>query len=99
MEGTYPDNPVLEKMAADLHVDRREGCKDCSWRYVCGGGCPVQHLAMADQQHVSPKARAYCERINCDYTKRVLEVLLWDLATQTAQAVDNEANMVKEETV
>ena len=99
MEGTYPDNPVLEKMAADLHVDRREGCKDCSWRYLCGGGCPVQHLAMADQQHISPKARAYCERINCDYTKRVLEVLLWDLATQTAQAIDNETNTVKEETV
>jgi uncharacterized protein len=23
-------------------VDTKDGCRDCEWRYVCGGGCPLQ---------------------------------------------------------
>lgn len=28
-----------------IPVERREGCRTCAWRYLCGGGCPL----MADQ--------------------------------------------------
>ncbi|WP_427181640.1 radical SAM protein [Paenibacillus sp. TC-CSREp1] len=31
---THPDNPFLE-----LDVDHIEECKECKYRYLCGGGC------------------------------------------------------------
>ena len=88
MDGSYPDPAVPERMSRELNVDRREDCKSCSWRYLCGGGCPVQMLSMAGRQDLSPKARDYCERVNCEYTKKVLEVLLWEYADQAVRIAD-----------
>ena len=88
MDGSYPDPVVPERMSQELHVDRREDCRSCSWRYLCGGGCPVQMLTMAGRSDLSPKARDYCERVNCEYTKRVLEVLLWEYAFQASKTAD-----------
>lgn len=88
MNGSYPDPAAPLALVEELHVDQREDCKSCSWRYLCGGGCPVQMLAMAGRKDLSPKAQDYCERINCEYTKKVLEVLLWEYADQAARVAD-----------
>ena len=45
-------------------------------------------LAMKGRKDLSPKAQDYCERINCEYTKKVLEVLLWESADQAARVAD-----------
>ena len=88
LSGSYPDPAVALRLVEELHVDQREDCKGCSWRYLCGGGCPVQMLAMAGRSDLSPKAQDYCERINCEYTKKVLEVLLWEYAEQAERLAD-----------
>ena len=88
LSGSYPDPAVPLALVEELHVDQRPDCKSCSWRYLCGGGCPVQMLAMKGRKDLSPKAQDYCERINCEYTKKVLEVLLWEYADQAARVAD-----------
>ena len=45
-------------------------------------------LTMAGRSDLSPKARDYSERVNCEYTKRVLEVLLWEYAFQASKTAD-----------
>lgn len=81
MDGTYPQMKVLKDMGDELHVDRRAGCKICNWRYLCGGGCPVQQLiTKGREEDLTPKAHAYRENLNCDYTKKILMILLWDAA-------------------
>jgi uncharacterized protein len=42
--GTLDYRP-LDDMLKALHVDNREGCRTCAWRYACGGGCAVMNLA------------------------------------------------------
>lgn len=81
MDGTYPQMTTLQNMGDELHVDRRSDCKGCNWRYLCGGGCPVQRLIVKGREkELTPKARSYCESFNCDYTKKILTILLWDAA-------------------
>lgn len=81
IDGTYPQTKKLQAMADELHVDRRDDCKKCNWRYLCGGGCPVQQLIIKGREkELTPKAQTYCERLNCDYTKKILTILLWDAA-------------------
>jgi len=81
MDGTYPQMKILQDMGDGLHVDGRSDCRSCNWRYLCGGGCPVQHLIVKGREHeLTPKARAYCENLTCGYTKEILTVLLWDAA-------------------
>ena len=92
LDGTYPRAEALQRMADELHVDRRTGCKSCNWRYLCGGGCPVQQLITRGREgELTPKAHAYCERLNCDYTKRVLTILLWDAARKADEQSDRAA--------
>ena len=31
------------KLTSAIHVDNLEGCKDCNYRYLCGGGCRMYH--------------------------------------------------------
>ena len=88
LSGSYPDPAVALALVEELHVDQRPDCKACSWRYLCGGGCPVQMLAMKGRTDLSAKAQDYCDRINCEYTKKVLEVLLWEYADQASRVAD-----------
>jgi len=86
MDGTYPQTSVLQEMGDELHVDRRADCKGCNWRYLCGGGCPDQRLIVKGrEEELSPRARDYCENLTCDYTRKILTILLWE-AAQRADA-------------
>lgn len=95
--GTYPRAAVLAELAEQLHVDTREDCRICAWRYLCGGGCPIHLLTMAEQTGISPKARDYCDRINCAHTKKVLEILLWEMAEQAARQADGQERRKEDE--
>lgn len=80
LKGNYPDKEVLNRMYNLLHVDQREQCQSCSWRYMCGGGCPIGRLTVLDNPLASKKVRNYCNRMNCEMVQTVLQLLLWDKA-------------------
>jgi uncharacterized protein len=83
----YPDTHLLEWMMDILHVDNIGECRDCAWRYLCGGGCPINRLTILDNPAVTPGVRDYCSQISCTYTKKILELLFWELATDASSAV------------
>lgn len=87
LDGSYPDERVLDWMMDFLHVDRMEECKGCEWRYICGGGCPVGKLTVFENPLASPETIQYANAIRCDYTKAIIELLLWDLAKEAAASV------------
>jgi uncharacterized protein len=87
LQGNYPDNKVLDWMMDFLHVDHIEECKVCAWRYICGGGCPVGKLTVFENPLASRKTVKYCNDIRCEYTKKVIELLLWDLAREAGSSV------------
>lgn len=44
----------------NLHVDEKEGCRDCEWRYWCAGGCPLAtHRATGRYDIKSPNCNIY----------------------------------------
>jgi uncharacterized protein len=41
-------------------VDEKDGCRDCDWRYACGGGCPLQTYRMTGSYYTkSPYCSLY----------------------------------------
>jgi len=88
----YPDTGLLDRMMDLLHVDNIEECKSCSWRYICGGGCPVGRLTVLDNPTVTPGVKDYCTRISCDYTRKILELLFWELAEEASQSAGEAAS-------
>ena len=87
MDRSYPDNRVLDWMMEYLHVDNMKECKGCAWRYICGGGCPVGKLTVFENPVASPKTVKYCSDVRCNYTKKTIELLLWDLAREAGVSV------------
>ncbi len=44
----------------NLLVDEKEGCRDCTWRYWCSGGCPVATFRATGRYDVkSPNCNIY----------------------------------------
>jgi uncharacterized protein len=84
IDGSYPKKNALAWMYEDVHVDHREDCNQCSWRYICGGGCPLGYLTVLNNPSASPEVKMYCTRMCCDYTKRMLELVLWNKAQAAA---------------
>lgn len=85
LKDDYPDENLLDRLMADLHVDLLDDCRICVWRYYCGGGCAIRRLTIRDNSRVTPKIANYCQKIYCEYMKRILEVLLWEKAEHAAQ--------------
>jgi uncharacterized protein len=79
------DRRPLDAMLRTLHVDNREDCRDCAWRYACGGGCPVLNLARLQGAEQRPGVVHYSRRISCGLSQAILAEVLWSLADQ-AQA-------------
>lgn len=90
MDGSYPDRRVLDAMMDGLHVDHMEECRGCSWRYICGGGCPVGKLTVFDNPLATPTTLDYCRRIRCDQARKIIELLLWREATEAARSVQDD---------
>jgi uncharacterized protein len=83
-DGSYPDGQLLKRLYDRLHVDRMEDCRSCQWRYICGGGCPLWRLTVSDNPAVTMGTMDYCKGIGCEYTRQIFEVLLWDMACESA---------------
>jgi uncharacterized protein len=81
---SYPKKALIRWMFDYLHVDHREDCKSCPWRYLCGGGCPLGRLTVLNNPKATAKVIDYCQQIACDYTKNILELLLWDQARESS---------------
>ena len=87
---SYPNKRVLQSMCDYLHVDHLEDCKSCPWRYICGGGCPLGRLTVLNNPMASANVREYSKQITCNYTKKIIELLLWEKAREAAaQLVKN----------
>lgn len=71
-----------------LHVDNIDECRNCAWRYICGGGCPVGKLTVFENPRASRRTVNYCNGIRCAYTRKVIEVLLWDFAMEARSTVE-----------
>ena len=87
--GSYPDRKLLRWMYDYLHVDNSEDCKSCSWRYTCSGACPMGRLMVLDKPAVNETTRTYCERIRCDYTRKIFELILWEKGREAAGLLEN----------
>ncbi|HNQ90633.1 MAG TPA: radical SAM protein [Verrucomicrobiota bacterium] len=81
-EAAFPRRTVLERMRAELDVRRIDGCRDCVWRGLCGGGCPVGRLTVADNPLATPDHVRYCREIACRTSQTAIEALLWHYADQ-----------------
>jgi uncharacterized protein len=86
MNESYPDTNVLQWMYHFLHVDYREDCKSCSWRYICSGACPLGWLMILNNPAAPEKVRNYCESIKCKYNRKIFELMLWRKAQDTASS-------------
>jgi len=61
----YSDDPLAVICADTVHlqnlsVDEKDGCRDCTWRYWCAGGCPALTYRITDRYDVeSPNCHIY----------------------------------------
>jgi uncharacterized protein len=61
----FRDDPLTlvrndTRTTLNLLVEEKEGCRDCSWRYWCAGGCPVSTFAATGRYDVkSPNCGIY----------------------------------------
>lgn len=86
----YPDESLVAKMVWDLHVDNIEECKDCPWKYLCGGGCPVKRLTVDNNPNATAGVKAYCHNVTCKTTKALAEIVLWEMAKKRYTEVKSE---------
>lgn len=81
-DGDFPRPEPLLRMAATLDVDNSQGCKECGWRYLCGGGCAITR-EMVLMNETAPRAvKDYCQQLHCRFEPRAMELLLWARAEQ-----------------
>ncbi len=58
------DRPAEARSLRNLPVDEKEGCRDCDFRYVCAGGCPLETFrATGAWDQPSPHCAVYRELI------------------------------------
>jgi uncharacterized protein len=84
---SYPKKDLIRWMYDYLHVDHMEECQSCSWRYICGGGCPLGRLTVINNPKATDKVKRYSKQITCKYTKTILELLIWDKAQESASTL------------
>jgi uncharacterized protein len=80
----YSNQALLGELFERLHVDHVPRCRDCRWRYLCAGGCPVKRVSLEGHPRATAAARAYAAAIDCRTSETVLEELLWREAGRAA---------------
>ena len=76
----FPRQNVVSHMLDIVNVDMRNECKECSFRYLCGGGCPVGVFSIAHNPKAGKKMKDYVHKIACTVSKTVLSELIWHMA-------------------
>lgn len=90
LDGSFPDLSGCHRMLDLMYVDLTDECKDCRWRYLCGGGCPVLRLTVLENTRASDTIVNYCRGIYCDYSRKILELLLWRKGEEAATRLGKE---------
>lgn len=67
--GEFPKPEAVQRMLEAVDIDRRPQCQACGFRYLCGGGCLVGLLSIAD----NPNAPAFVKDYTANRSKRHLE--------------------------
>lgn len=75
----FPRSPALKRMEKTVHMDNRPDCPECEYRLLCGGGCPLGLLAVAENPNVPEDVIEYTQEINCAMTKASISAILWDM--------------------
>jgi uncharacterized protein len=78
----FPRQDVLNMMMETVNIDNRESCKQCSFRYLCGGGCPVGVFSVASNPEATDELKEYVQQIACTVSETVLEELFWNIAKE-----------------
>ena len=73
----WKESPIVERFAR-LTVDNIEGCKDCAFKYICGGACRARAYHECGRVDVSGKfceyeREAYLQGIIDTYSNNLLE--------------------------
>jgi uncharacterized protein len=75
---------AVETALRAVHVDLVPLCRECQWKYLCTGHCPIARLAIeareAQDKNVPDHVKQYTLDKSCKVTKHLYERLLWDLA-------------------
>lgn len=91
LDESYPDRSVLADIFNRVSVANVDECRNCAWRHLCCGGCPLGRLTVPDNPLASDTVKEYCRRMQCDYTKAILEMVLWKKATEAASDQQKQA--------
>lgn len=78
----FPRRDVLKRMLDITNIDNIARCRQCGFRYLCGGGCPVGRFTIAGNPDTPTAIKRYTEKIACSTSKTVLTELLWSLGRQ-----------------
>ncbi|MDI6784742.1 MAG: SPASM domain-containing protein, partial [bacterium] len=85
-----PDKAVLDQAVQEFCVENIPVCKDCSWKYLCGGVCPTVTIPLHTYGDIPDRIKQYVFDIHCISRKRLLETILWDLAETKQKEVEIE---------
>jgi len=91
----FPVTSVVKDMLDITNIHNSESCAGCGFRYLCGGGCPVGRFTIAGNPHVPEEIKLYTEKISCAVSKTVLQILLWEVATEKNKLyLDQKSNII-----
>lgn len=80
------EREISQRLVERLDVDLMETCRECVWRYLCGGGCPVMRLTVKDNPRASERAKTYAREIVCVTCREVGARVLWHAAKQASES-------------
>ena len=72
--------PILQKLMEETSPDNITGCKNCYWKYFCGGGCPVKRILIDNNPKANSNIRKYCRQVTCLPSKTLFPELMWNYA-------------------
>ena len=60
MDASYPKRDLLAQLYDELQVDHLEDCRQCAWRYLCSGSCPLGRLTVSNNPLATAQVKTYC---------------------------------------
>lgn len=88
----YPDSVVVGRMRHDVDQFLLNECAECSFKYICGGGCPVGMFLVRDNEKDAEGTFNYWKSVTCAVQHALLEEVLWKIGEQKWQQVKDEGS-------
>lgn len=81
-EGDLSNISLCHDLQNKLNVENRNDCKNCKWKYICGGGCAVNYVPLLYKfenfNKIDPIIRKYMLKFSCKLSSGCLSIVLWD---------------------